>query len=107
MPAMVVPAMIETTRDDLGNRAQCRPDLGEHLRLHGEDQCGDGADVLHIRIEADAFGCERLDLVGDIRVDHDGAFGIEAAGDPARQHCAAHLAGAGQHDVAVDGVERA
>ena len=49
---------------------------------------------------------QRADLGGGMRLDHHDAFGVEPAGQPARQHRAAHLAGAGERDGAGDVFER-
>ncbi len=55
-----------------------------------------------VRIEPDALRRQRADLGRGMRLDHHDAFGVEAAGQPSRQHRAAHLAGAGKRDGAVE-----
>ena len=54
--AIVVPAMIETTSvEGPANGFKRGAGLAEHLRLHRDHQRGDGADILGLRIEPDAF----------------------------------------------------
>ena len=69
---MVVPAMIDTTSvDGAGKGFQHRAGFTEHLRLQRDHQRGDGADLFRRRIEANALGGQRADLVGGMRLDHD------------------------------------
>ena len=100
---MVVPAMIETTSvDGADERLQRGAGLAERLRFHRDHQRIDLAGVFGRRVEADALGGQRADLGGRMRLDHHDAFGVEALRQPAGQHRAAHLAGAGKRDGAVD-----
>jgi hypothetical protein len=81
-------------------RLQVRPGFAKHLRLQRHHQGGDRADLARRRIEANACRHQRADLSGRIRLDHRDPLGIEPARQPARQHRAAHLAGAGERDGA-------
>ena len=105
--AMVVPAMIETTSvDGPAKDFSIGAGFAEHLRLQRDHQRGDGADLFRRRIEANAFGDERADLVGGMRLDHRDVLGIEPLRQPARQHRAAHLPRAGEDDGAGDLCQR-
>ena len=95
--AMVVPAMIETTSvDGPVNGLNVGAGLAERLRLHRNHQRIDLAGILRCRIKPDSLRRQRADLGREMRLDHHDAPGIEAAGQPSRQHRAAHLAGAGE-----------
>ena len=98
-----MPAMIETTSvDGPANGLNVAPASRNDLRLHRDHQRIDLAGVLRCGIEPDALRGQRADLGGGMRLDHHDAFGVEAAGQPSRQHRAAHLAGAGERNGAVE-----
>ena len=100
--AMVVPAMIDTTSVD-------GPANGFSVAPASRNICGFTA-TTSVSTAPSSFGdgLSRTPLaasarisVGRMRLDHDDALGVEPAGQPARQHRAAHLARAGEHDGAV------
>ena len=94
--------MIETTSVDVPtNGFSAAPASRNDLRLHRDHQRLDVAGVLGRWIEANALCRQRADLGGGMRLDHHDALGIEPLRQPAGQHRAAHLAGAGQRDGAV------
>ena len=72
------------------------------MRFHRDHQRIDFAGVFGRWVEPDALGDQRADIGGRMRLDHHHAFGVEALSQPAGQHRAAHLAGAGKGDGAVD-----
>jgi hypothetical protein len=94
--------MIDTTSVAGPANGFSRPGFAERLRLQRHHQGRDGADILWRWIEADAFGQQRADVVGGMRLDHRDFAGIEALRQPARQHRAPHLAGAGEDEGVFD-----
>ena len=105
--AIVVPAMIETTRvDEPTNGRSAGPAVAKHLRLDRDHERRDGADILRCGIEPHALRGQRANLVGGMRLDYRDARGIESLREPAGQQRAAHLARAGEHDGAGDVCER-
>ena len=102
--AIVMPAMIETTRV---LSETCGFSKGaaavEHLRFDGDNERRNIADRARSRIEPQALLCQRGNLGRRVRFDRRDAVGGQAGLQPAGQQCAAHLAGAGQHDAAPEG----
>jgi hypothetical protein len=94
--------MIETASVEAPEWLQRSPGLAERLRLHGDHQRIDLADILGRWIEANAFRHQCTDLGRRLRLDHRDARWIEPLREPAGQHRAAHLACSGQRDSAGD-----
>ena len=105
---MVVPAMIETTSvDDPTNGFKPGPASRNICGLSAITSVAMASTSLRCRIEPNALCDERIDVIGRIRLDHRDAVCIKPLRQPARQHRAAHLARAGEHDGALQIGERA
>src|SRR6516225_9199242 len=75
---------------------QRRHGLGRGLRFDRENHCGDLANGIARGIEAQAAPAQRRNFGAGLRLDHRDIGGGKAEAEPALEHGATHLAGAGE-----------